>query len=221
MWAQNAISNNAGTYYYDYNAAGAQTGVVRPGDDFWTGTSGLPNTSGTTATNNIYQAADARPVVLNRPFRSVGELGYAFRDMPYKSLDLSSSVSVDAALLDFFTTDTAQTRLAAGKVDLNTRQTQVLQAVLNGSFRVGDPSGQVALGSAAALPFFPPACPSSYLRTFAAGLSVEDLPVRCWRSSSIISPMVFANPLRWPCPCSGGCRRCAGARWRGRRVPRG
>jgi hypothetical protein len=70
----------------------------------------------------------------------VGELGYVFRDMPFKSLDMCSAQSVDAALLDFFTVDAAQTPLVAGKVDLNTRQAQVLQCVLNGSFRVGDPT---------------------------------------------------------------------------------
>ena len=41
-------------------------------------------------------------MILNRPFRSVGELGYAYRDQPFKTLDLWSPTSGDAALLDIF-----------------------------------------------------------------------------------------------------------------------
>jgi hypothetical protein len=150
MWSQNSSANGPGTYYFDNGPAGQRTGKVRPGDDYFSGLyAGTVNTA-----NNIYQATDyttggagqtptnydARPVVLNRPFRSVGELGYVYRDMPHKSLDMASSVSVDAALLDFFTVDAAQTPLVAGKVDLNTRQPKVLQCILNGSFRLGDPT---------------------------------------------------------------------------------
>jgi hypothetical protein len=45
-----------------------------------------------------------RPVMMNRPFRSVGEMGYAFRDQPFKTLSFSSTNSPDAGLLDLFTT---------------------------------------------------------------------------------------------------------------------
>ena len=41
--------------------------------------------------------------MLNRPFRNVGELGYAFRDLPWKTLDFFSDKSADAGLLDIFT----------------------------------------------------------------------------------------------------------------------
>ena len=41
--------------------------------------------------------------MLNRPFRSVAELGYAFRDLPWKTLDFFSNNSADAGLLDIFT----------------------------------------------------------------------------------------------------------------------
>src|SRR6266536_3574869 len=45
-----------------------------------------------------------RPVIMNRPFRSVGEMGYAFRDQPFRTLSFSSANSPDAGLLDLFTT---------------------------------------------------------------------------------------------------------------------
>jgi hypothetical protein len=43
-----------------------------------------------------------RPVMMNRPFRSVGEMGYAFRDQPFRTLSFSSANSPDAGLLDLF-----------------------------------------------------------------------------------------------------------------------
>jgi hypothetical protein len=45
-----------------------------------------------------------RPVMMNRPFRSVGEMGYAFRDQPFRTLSFSSTNSPDAGLLALFTT---------------------------------------------------------------------------------------------------------------------
>ncbi len=45
-----------------------------------------------------------RPVMMNRPFRSVGEMGYAFRDQPFRTISFSSTSSPDAGLLDLFTT---------------------------------------------------------------------------------------------------------------------
>ena len=147
MWAQNIAANGPGTYYYDNSPSGiARSGKVRPGDDYFMGVSGLPGTTGTTGSNDVYALTDDRPVILHRPFRSVAELGYVFRDMPMKSLDMCSSLSVDAALLDFFTVDTSVTPVVAGKVDINTRQKLVLQSILNGSFRKEDPSANVSMG---------------------------------------------------------------------------
>lgn len=79
----------------------------------------------------------SRPMILNRPFRSVGELGYAFRDQPFKTLSFSDPRSADAALLDVFcieeTNPTADgIPVTAGKINLNSRQPAVLQAVLQG-----------------------------------------------------------------------------------------
>ena len=71
-----------------------------------------------------------RPIVLNRPFTSVGDLGFVYRDMPWKTLDLFSPNSADAGLLDLFTlTDSA---VLAGRVNPSTAPAPVLQALLAG-----------------------------------------------------------------------------------------
>jgi hypothetical protein len=72
-----------------------------------------------------------RPVILNRPFQSVGELGYAFRDMPWKTLDLYSANSADSGLLDLFTL--SDPPLVAGRVNPNTPYPQVLAALISGA----------------------------------------------------------------------------------------
>jgi len=95
-------------------------GVIRPGDGYF---GALPTVPG--------RIAD-RPLLLNRPFRSVGELGYVFRDVPWKTLDFFSRRSGDLGLLDVFSiseTD-GDLPLTAGQINLNTRQTAVLAAVL-------------------------------------------------------------------------------------------
>lgn len=72
------------------------------------------------------------PIILNRPFRSVAELGYAFRDLPWRSVDLFSDRSADAGLLDVFSV-VDEPAVVAGHVNLNTRQTPPLQAILAGT----------------------------------------------------------------------------------------
>ena len=70
--------------------------------------------------------------MLNRPFRNVAELGYAFRDLPWKTLDFFTDKSADAGLLDIFTINDgtqvlngatvvgmAPPATAAGSVNLN------------------------------------------------------------------------------------------------------
>lgn len=78
-----------------------------------------------------------RPVILNRPFRSIAELGAVFSGTPWRNLDCSTPESGGAALLDVFcindTTDSLG--LTAGMVNLNTRQIPVLQAILAGAYK--------------------------------------------------------------------------------------
>ncbi|NBV87683.1 MAG: hypothetical protein EBS01_15750, partial [Verrucomicrobia bacterium] len=79
-----------------------------------------------------------RPVILDRPFRSVAELGVVFRGAPWKQLDFGSPETGDAALLDLFCLMEplrSETAMVAGRVSLNTRQEPVLRAVLSGALK--------------------------------------------------------------------------------------
>lgn len=81
-----------------------------------------------------------RPLILNRPFESVGEMGYAFRDEPWKTLDLWTSESGDSGILDFFTMETTDLDdhlqpLVAGVVNPNTLSIPAIEALLSGVIR--------------------------------------------------------------------------------------
>jgi hypothetical protein len=136
-------------------------GVIRPGDGLNgnTGTGdGLPlfTSAGTTSTakGDTIATGDLsgntqhgrRPVILNRPFRSVGELGYVFRDLPFKTLDFFTQYSADAALLDVFSiNDEAKVNsynqlsaVVAGRLSLSNAPYEVVQAVLSGAGKKED-----------------------------------------------------------------------------------
>ena len=87
-----------------------------------------------TGTANATQSL-SRPMILNRPFKTVDELSYTFKGTPYKNLDFFTPESGDAALLDVFCVgdNSNPDGLAAGKINLNTRQIPVLVAVLSGA----------------------------------------------------------------------------------------
>jgi len=95
-------------------------GVIRPADGYW---GALPTVPG--------QTAD-RSIILNRPFRSVGELGHVFRDSPWRTLDFSTPYSGDLGLLDVFSLNATDepTATVAGRLDLNTREPAVLEVAL-------------------------------------------------------------------------------------------
>ena len=80
--------------------------------------------------------SQSRPIILHRPFRSVAEMSYAFRGSPWKNIDFFTPESGDTALLDVFcVNEPPADAMVAGKVDLNTRQAPVLQAILAGAYR--------------------------------------------------------------------------------------
>ena len=96
------------------------------------------------ATNNLFAPGktELRPVMLDRPFRSIGELGFVFRDVPWKTLDFSNANSADQALLDFFTIEGdpmlddslgAPPKMLHGRIDLNTPHPEILAAALEGA----------------------------------------------------------------------------------------
>ena len=108
-----------------------------------TQTLGLPMATATaySSSNGTVIAAptsaqsQSRPIILNRPFKTVDELGYTFKGTPWKNLDFFTPESGDTALLDVFCIgdNAGPDGMVAGKVNLNTRQKPVLQAVLAGS----------------------------------------------------------------------------------------
>jgi hypothetical protein len=78
-----------------------------------------------------------RPIMMNRPFRTVGEMGYTFRDQPFKTLSFSSANSPDAGLLDLFTTNdySNPSGMRGGVISLNGRQGPALAGVLTGTIK--------------------------------------------------------------------------------------
>jgi len=79
----------------------------------------------------------SRPIILNRPFRSVADLGYVFSGTPWKNLDMVTPESGYTGLLDVFCIRdlTGPDGLQAGRVNLNTRQIPVLKAILAGAYK--------------------------------------------------------------------------------------
>jgi hypothetical protein len=94
----------------------------------------------------------ARPRVLDRPFRSVGELAFVFAGTPWRQLDFATPESGFSGLLEVFCVgeNSDPGALEAGRVNLNTRQAPVLQAVLAGADLGVDASAPVALPSTGA-----------------------------------------------------------------------
>src|SRR5205823_6384536 len=118
--------------------------VIRPADAIY------PGSSTTTGSSTPYYTTSTayHPIMLNRPFRNVAELGYAFRDLPWKTLDFFTDKSADAGLLDIFTindgspgvgigglgiTFMVQPSVTAGNVNVNDTQPADLQPVLAGA----------------------------------------------------------------------------------------
>ena len=121
----NTGTANAPTSGYVDAYGGMGDGIARIGD------SGLFIAGSAATSGNPYARILDRPIILNRPFNGVGELGYTFRDDPWRSLDFFTSNSADAGLLDLFTMDDSARPWLSGRVNLNTRVPQVLQALLN------------------------------------------------------------------------------------------
>src|SRR5439155_6945113 len=126
--------DNATTSYADND------GITRPADAIY------PGAATTTGSSTPYYTISTsyHPIIFNRPFRNVAELGYAFRDLPWKTLDFFTDKSADAGLLDVFCVNDgspvldgsgnivgmAVPTMVAGPVNLSGQQAPVLQSVL-------------------------------------------------------------------------------------------
>ncbi|PTX96274.1 hypothetical protein DB345_10835 [Spartobacteria bacterium LR76] len=133
-YAMGTILQNSttGTRYTDPD------GIQRSGDGILA--------SGTDVEGQMYwpNNGPSRPIILNRPFRSVAELGYVFRDTPGRSLDFFTDKSGDATLLDFFCiSETPDDAITSARVSANTRNVKVLESLLKGALR--DPVTQTTL----------------------------------------------------------------------------
>ena len=102
-------------------------GVLRPAD----GAYSTPGDTPAAAPGKPLRTDNfsSRPLILNRPFRNVAELGYASRGLPWKHLDFFSKESADAALLDLFCIE-EEPAIAAGRINPNSRHKQVIAALL-------------------------------------------------------------------------------------------
>ncbi|PTY06045.1 hypothetical protein DB346_01380 [Verrucomicrobia bacterium LW23] len=119
-------------------------GVVRPGD----GIRMEPGSASSTGDGNYLYHFDQtahrtgrvrrRPVVLNRPFESVAELGYVYRDLPGKNLDFWTQHSADAGLLDLFCLR-EEPSVTAGRINLNRAGVAELKAILSGALKARIP----------------------------------------------------------------------------------
>jgi len=131
-----ATARGGGTATYFSDADGV---VRRAMGGYVTASGGHPagSTVGLPMATVSGSQSQSRPVVLNRPFRSVAELGYVFSDTPWRNLDFFTAESGDSAVLDVFTVNDVSNsaNLVAGKVNLNTQQPLVLQAILNGAYK--------------------------------------------------------------------------------------
>lgn len=102
-------------------------------------TAGAPTGSPIVTSDQTVIKHARRPVILNRPFRSVAELGYVFRDLPFKSLDFFTDRSADTALLDVFclndvaiVTPDKLLPLMAGRINPSSAAVPVLKALVLG-----------------------------------------------------------------------------------------
>jgi hypothetical protein len=104
--------------------------VTRPADG-WLDSSGSANLY-----RNLSDSL-RRPVILQRPFRSVAEMGYVFRDSPWKTLSFFDETSGDGALLDLFSVQDEPV-VTAGRVNLNTAPAPVIASLLSGGTMADD-----------------------------------------------------------------------------------
>ncbi|HZE13848.1 MAG TPA: hypothetical protein VE086_08825 [Chthoniobacterales bacterium] len=95
----------------------------------------------------------ANYAMLNRPFRNVGELGYAFRTSAGptatpaspRTIDFATAASSDAPILDLFTYNSASVR--AGTINLNTQNVAVIAAILKSAITNESTSAVVGLAA--------------------------------------------------------------------------
>lgn len=94
-----------------------------------------------------------RPVILNRKFQSVAEMGYACRDLPWKSVDFWNSNSGDAALMDYFClhetdSDPTGSQVVSGVLNINSANPRVLASLISGASTSAAGTDQIGYAAA-------------------------------------------------------------------------
>ena len=149
--------------------------------------------------------------MLNRPFRNVGEFGYAFRAAAVptptpspnpRTLDFFSATSPDAPILDLFTYNSAPVR--SGIVNLNTQNVAVVTAILTGAFQTEQNIGPAPSPSPVASPAAKIAATNIVSATTTqAALSRADIT----RLSSVITNSPFTTSEETRETIAAGARR--------------
>lgn len=135
-WAQNIAGTGTESRFWYSDP----DGVVRPGDSWRANYAKSASDLGTGDGAMLYDSTELpatsqrrRPVILNRPFRSAAELGYVFRDQPFRTLDFWSDKSADAGLLELFCASDSESGRTAGKINPNTASSKIFQAIFSGT----------------------------------------------------------------------------------------
>lgn len=120
-------------------------GVPRPADGYFSeGVSPAINSQSSyyaDGVNNKESYSNAwlnhRPYILNRPYRSVGELSYVYRSRNWKTINFSHPTSSEAGLLDLFCVQATPYDQAwsANSMNLNSMPKEVIAALIKGSSR--------------------------------------------------------------------------------------
>ncbi len=123
QWPQGGkVGGFSGAAAASYTNMRDPDGVTRPADGW------LSNSA------NLYRDLSdmsRRPMLLQRPFQTVAEMGSVFRDSPWKTLSFFDETSGDGALLDLFSIRD-EPLTTAGRVNLNTAPASVIASLLSG-----------------------------------------------------------------------------------------
>ncbi|HVE17222.1 MAG TPA: hypothetical protein VNB29_10830, partial [Chthoniobacterales bacterium] len=167
------------TAYYRDRGGAAKAGVVRPADE---------------PASNPYLSPETRPIVLNRPFKTVAEIGYAFRDLPWKTENFSRdldgnnvALSADSALLDLMSL--TETPVREGAINLNAASDETLTALLS----------QTDVGNGIS---FTSADVTSLVAGIRGYLGTRQNPLHALRSNADLSLLLRSLPVisGWPKP---------------------
>ena len=173
-WMRNGITST-NSYYTDPD------GVARPGDG-WHGDYQLKTTTGPFTvggdgimtyehirnTSPAVTQGRSRAVIMDRPYQSVGELGYVFRDQPFKTLDFWSPWSADTGLLDLFSA-VDEPPVAAGEVNVSNAPKSELQAILSGTIKQRYPSMISGSAQPSTYPVYSSASEANYVASAISG----------------------------------------------------